>query len=112
MTRDEFVRRFHAASVESARIASEHTEQAVNVPTEFEVRGIGSGPAVLAADAVIEALYLGPELSRVVIDVGVLVGADRPPRGWIVASQHPPRSPSETWDPDGLGPFKPIGPVW
>ena len=112
MTRDEFRRRLEAASAEAAKLASDQVGRRIVAPVSFFVHVAGSATEAVSLDEAIDALYVGPELTHAVIDVGVVVRLDGYGTGWVVASGHEPRSDADVWDAKTLGPFKPVGAVW
>lgn len=109
MTRREFERRFDEVVARTTSYTSEQTRHRVEVPTRFviEMRDV-SGKELSRAEA-LDLLYLGPDLSYVFIDVGILLGREHGGAAWVRPSGHHPQPPSEVWDASDIGPFKVIG---
>ena len=111
MTRTEFERRFREAVSQATQHATATTEQEVAAPTMFVVHGAGHARRELSFDEAVEAPYISPRRNWVYIDVGVILRPDRLGYGWIGASGHEPQPDDRVYDGEGIGPFKPVGPI-
>lgn len=113
MDEQEFTQRFHAALNAAAEAAERHYGR--SVPRQFRVllHGAGHPGDLMDLDEALSALYLGPEQSYLIFDVGFLEEDQGQSFMWVRASGHRPGSYSQTWNqPPGNGPFKVVGPVF
>jgi hypothetical protein len=112
MDRNEFARRFQAALRAAAEDADRSLERPV--PRRFRIRlhGAGHSGDLIDPERALNALYLGPDLSYRIIDVGATEVGREHTTIFVRASQHDPAPYDRAWnDPPGCGPFKQLGAV-
>lgn len=109
MTREAFAERFREAIRLSSNDCSKQLNRPIAAATRFEVLLLEVKGRLLSLDEAVDVLYRGEDESYVFIDVAHRVHDPDAGVGWVRPSGHHPRPYADVWDPDGLGPFKPIG---
>jgi hypothetical protein len=113
----EFARHFAAALEKAVRVVELATRR--QLPRRFliELHGAGHLGDAVKLEVAVRALYLGPERSYRIVDVGVVANAPEAEEAgvthaWVRVSGHAPAPYDQTWNqPTGSGPFKVLGPV-
>ena len=114
--RAEFRAYFHKALAAATALAERQFGRVVPARKIVELLGLGGGR--LAPDAAADALYVAPDRFYNVIDVGVQWIEGDTTVVFVTPAGFEPCPWEETMDPDGLGPFKPVGsmdirePIW
>jgi hypothetical protein len=108
MTKAEFGELFRQALDVAAKNAEAKRHEPI--PRSFEVRlhSFGHDDDRIGVDEAIDKLYLGSDLYYRIIDVAIEEVLPEKSVVFVRVSGHPPNALSATWDPSGLGPFKPI----
>lgn len=108
MTKKEFCKLF----VRALSAAAEHADAtlAKPVPRSFliELHAPGSTGQDMSIDEALDQIYLGGDRFYRIIDVAIERLLPDASVAFVRVSGHPAAGFSETWDPSGLGPFKPI----
>jgi len=68
------------------------------------------GSPVTVAEA-LDFLWLSPERFYRVVDVAAFLGENNPPVIFVRPAGFEPSAYADTWEPQGLGPFKVMGPA-
>ena len=98
---EEAVRR----ALEQAGVSPSSSEPVV----EFHGRPSPEEPVALSE--ALGLLWLSTERFYRVVDVAAFVGEDNPPVIFVRPAGFEPSGYEDTWEPDGLGPFKVLGPA-
>jgi hypothetical protein len=65
----------------------------------------------LAVDEALDLLWLSTNRFYRVVDVAAVAGEDNPPVIFVRPAGFEPSGYEDTWEPEGLGPFKVLGPA-
>jgi hypothetical protein len=65
----------------------------------------------IAVDEALDLLWLSPDRFYRVVDVAAFLGEDNPPVIFVRPAGFEPSAYEHTWEPQGLGPFKVMGPA-
>jgi hypothetical protein len=65
----------------------------------------------ISVDMVLGFLWLSPDRFYRVVDVAAFLGEDNPPVIFVRPAGFEPSAYEDTWEPQGLGPFKVMGPA-
>jgi len=108
MTRSEFLARFDQQV--SAAISAAESRLGKELPSERIIRlhGAGLGGKPVSASEAGSLLWLGDDLFFGIIDIAVTAYDGTTVELFVRPSGHPPAPWSQTWEPDGAGPFKQI----
>jgi hypothetical protein len=92
-------------ALEQAGVAATLSEPVV----EFHGRPNPKGPVTV--DEALDFLWLSPERFYRVVDVAAFLGENNPPVIFVRPAGFEPNAYTDTWEPQGLGPFNVIGPA-
>lgn len=108
MTRDEFGR-YYVRALDVAAVAAEK-KLGHPIPRVFrvELHAPGFLGQVVAAEAALDAIFLGVDRFYKIIDVAVKEFSSIDALVFVRVSGHEPVEWAKTWNPDDLGPFKQI----
>lgn len=76
-----------------------------------EFHGRPNPPGQITLERALDLVWLSPNRHFRIIDVAAIEREDNPPVLFVRLSGHEPGAFSETIDPEGLGPFKVMGPA-
>ena len=76
-----------------------------------EFHGKPNPPGPITLDEALDFLWLSADRFYRVVDVAAFLGDDDPPVVFVRPSGHEPSAFADTWEPQGLGPFKLMGPA-
>lgn len=65
----------------------------------------------VAVGEALDLLWLSADRFYRIVDVAAFVDEDNPPVIFVRAGGFEPSDYEDTWEPDGLGPFKVLGPA-
>jgi hypothetical protein len=108
MDKSGFAFLFHRAvrrALEQAGMSGSLSEPVV----EFRGKPNPEGP--LTVDEALDFLWLSPDRFYRVVDVAAFLGEDNPPVIFVRPAGFEPSCYEDTWEPQGLGPFKIMGPT-
>jgi hypothetical protein len=108
MTKSEFRELFQRV----LNVAADNAEAKMAKPISrsFLVRlhAFGYDDRLISVDEAIDKIYLGSDRFYRIIDIAIEEVLAKESVAFVRVSGHSPDALSATWDPAGLGPFKPI----
>ena len=106
MTSEQFDRAFRAAIDRALAYADGELPERVPRAVSVELHGGGNRGARLSVEQAAKSLFLGPDRFYLIVDVAVKAVTPDETIVFVRASDHEPGPWSQTWDPQGAGPFK------
>jgi hypothetical protein len=104
--------RFRGLFMRALREAASMTKIRLHrsVPDKFliELHGPRTHGEIVSVDQAVDRLYLDNDRFYRIIDIAIIRVTPANTVAFVRVSGHSPGPFSETWDPDGLGPFKEI----
>ena len=96
---------------EAVRRALEQAGMSPGLKPVVEFHGKPNPERPVAVDKALDFLWLSTDRFYRVVDVAAFVGEDDPPVIFVRPAGFEPSGYEDTWEPEGLGPFKVLGPA-
>jgi hypothetical protein len=108
MTRTEFRKCFERALNIAAQDVEAKLEEPISHSFLIKLHSFGCDDRLMSIDEAIDKIYLGSDSFYRIIDVAIEEVLQKESVAFVRVSGHLPDAIGKTWDPTGLGPFKPM----
>lgn len=110
MIRQEFRALFERALIAAMKLTKKRASTSIHLTDliKIDLHAPNAPRELINFDEALDAIYLGEDQFYKIIDVAVWRPSPTNLVGFVRVSGHLPCPLSQTWDPNGLGPFKPM----